>query len=43
MLTFFIGLVSGTVVGIAAMCLIIMGKNIDRLEINSASRLQSPS
>lgn len=42
MLTFIIGLVTGAVVGIAIMCLIIMGKNTDRLEIDSASRPQPP-
>jgi hypothetical protein len=29
MLTFVIGLFAGTVVGIAVMCIIIIGKNID--------------
>lgn len=42
MLTFFIGLFTGTLVGIAAMCLIVMGKANDRAEADAASRLQLP-
>ena len=38
MLAFFIGLFIGTVVGVAAVCLIVMGKEKDRLDVSAAPR-----
>ena len=37
MLTFFIGLFTGTVVGVVAMCIIITGRAHGRLEAEAAS------
>jgi hypothetical protein len=38
MLIFFIGLLVGAVVGIATMCIVMMGKAEDRLDVNRADR-----
>lgn len=38
MLAFFIGLFIGTVVGVAAICLIVAGKGKDRVDVSAAPR-----